>query len=91
MPSNVFNRSALPRLALILISAAVVLLGAYLAGQLGADMMSPAALVGAWMMLALVAGYIVMRFRPAVGVPLLIGFAAAAAVVATFAGAAMMS
>lgn len=91
MPSNVFNRSMVQRLAVVLLSAIVVLAGAYWADRLGGSMMSPVALVGAWMMLALVVGYVVVRFRPAVGVPLLIGFAAAAAVVATVAGAAMMA
>ena len=91
MPSNVFNRAVASRLALVLLSATVVLVGAYWADRLGGQMMSPVALVGAWMMLALVVGYVVVRFRPAVGVPLLIGFAAAAAVVATFAGATMMT
>ncbi len=73
-----------------MLTAAVVAAGARVAFLVGQHMMSPGALVGAWMMLALVAAYPLARFRPAVGVPVLIGFGAGAAVVAFFAGMEMM-
>lgn len=71
--------------------AAVVAAGARGAYVLSDHMMNSVALVGAWMMLTLLFAYVVARFRPSVGAPLLVGFGAGAAVVALFAGMAMMT
>lgn len=70
--------------------AAVVVIGAYAAEVLSGYMMNAVALVGAWMMLTLLVAYVVARFRPSVGGPLLVGFGAGAVVVALFAGMAMV-
>lgn len=86
----VLKRPAVWRSAVVLCSATVVLLGAYGADQLSAHMMNPVALVGAWMMLALLLCYLVVRFQPSVGVPMLVGFGASALVVAVFAGMTMV-
>ena len=53
-------------------------------------MMNAVALIGAWVMLVLVIGYLVTRFRPSVGIPVLAGFGIGAIVVALFAGMGMM-
>jgi hypothetical protein len=84
------KRPVVLRSAIVLCSALVVLLGAYGANQLSAHMMSPVALVGAWMMLALVLCYLVVRFQPSVGVPMFVGFGASALVVAVLAGMTMI-
>ena len=74
------------RAAITLGTAGVVVAGARGAFLLSQHMMNAVALVGAWVMLTLVAGYLVVRFRPAVGAALLIGVGIGAAVVALFAG-----
>jgi hypothetical protein len=79
------------RIGIVVATAGVVLGGARGAFLLSHQMMNPVALVGAWMMLALVIGYLVVRFRPSVGIPLLVGFAIGAVVVALFAGMGMMT
>lgn len=71
--------------------AAVVVAGACAADVLSGYMMNAVALVGAWMMVTLLVAYVVARFRPSVGGPLLVGFGAGAVVVALFAGMAMMT
>lgn len=91
MVLDVLKRPAMWRPALALLAAAVVLLGAYGAERLSHQMMNAGALVGAWMMLVLLVGYIFLRFKPSVGIPILIGFAGGAVVVAVFAGMAMMA
>jgi hypothetical protein len=78
------------RIGLAVASAVVVMAGARGAFLLSQHMMNAVALVGAWMMLVLVTGYVVARFRPAIGVPLLIGFGLGAVVVALLAGMDMM-
>ena len=78
------------RAAIAVGSAGVVVAGARVAFLLSDQMMNAVALVGAWVMLALVAGYVVARFRPAVGAALLVGVGIGAAVVALFAGMGMM-
>ena len=84
------NRLVWRRLAIAMAAAVVVILGARGAFLLSQHMMNAVALVGAWVMLTLVAGYLVVRFRPAVGAALLIGVGIGAAVVALFAGMDMM-
>ena len=84
------TRPAVRRSAIVLCSAVVVLLGAYGAERLSAHMMNPVALVGAWMMLALVLCYLVVRFQPSVGIPMFVGFGASALIVAVLAGMTMM-
>ena len=79
------------RIGIAVLTAGVTLAGARGAFLLSQHMMSAVALVGAWMMLALVITYLVVRFRPSVGIPLLAGFATGAVVVALFAGMGMMS
>lgn len=86
----VLKRPVVWRSAIVLCSAMVVLLGAYGANQLSAHMMNPVALVGAWMMLALVLCYLVVRFQPSVGIPMFAGFGAGALVVAVLAGMTMI-
>lgn len=78
------------RAAITVVTAGVVVAGARAAFLLSHHMMNAVALVGAWVMLTLVAGYLVARFRPAVGAALLIGVGIGAAVVALFAGMDMM-
>jgi hypothetical protein len=90
MVLDILKRPTVWRPALVLCSAVVVLLGAYGAERLGGQMMNAGALVGAWMMLALVFCYLVVRFRPAVGIPIIVGFSGAAVFVAALAGMAMM-
>lgn len=71
-------------------AAAVVVVGAYLAELLSRHMMSAVALVGSWLMFAFVVSCIVTRFRPAVGVPVLVGFAAGTVFVVIVGAGAMM-
>lgn len=78
------------RVAIAVVTAAVVVAGSRAAFLLSQHMMNAVALVGAWIMLMLVAGYVVVRFRPAIGAALLIGVGIGAAVVAVFAGMDMM-
>lgn len=78
------------RVAITLATAGVTVAGARAAFLLSHHMMNAVALVGAWVMLELVAGYLVARFRPAIGAALLIGVGIGAAVVALFAGMDMM-
>jgi uncharacterized membrane protein YidH (DUF202 family) len=78
------------RAAIAVVSAGVVVAGARVAFLLSDQTMNAVALVGAWVMLTLVAGYVVARFRPAVGAALLVGVGIGAAVVALFAGMGMM-
>jgi hypothetical protein len=80
----------LRRIALALVAAGVTMAGARGAFLLSEQMMNAVALVGAWMMLALLLGYLAVRFRPSVGIPLLAGFGLGAIVVALFAGMGMM-
>ena len=79
------------RIAIAAVTAVVVVAGAQLASLLSHHMMNAIALVGSWMMLVLVTGYTVARFRPSVGVPLLAGFGIGAIAVALFAGMGMMA
>jgi hypothetical protein len=79
------------RISIALGTAAVVVAGARGAFLLSQHMMNAVALVGSWVMLVLVVGYIVARFRPSVGIPLLVGFGVGAVVVALFAGMGMMT
>jgi hypothetical protein len=79
------------RIGIAVAAAGVVVAGARGAFLLSHHMMNAVALVGSWMMLALVIGYLVVRFRPSVGIPLLVGFGIGAAVVALFAGMGMMT
>jgi hypothetical protein len=81
---------ALRQIAIAILAAGVVVAGARGAFLVSQDTMNVVALVGSWMMLALVSGYLVVRFRPSVGIPLLVGFGIGAVVVALFAGMAMM-
>lgn len=83
-------KPAVWRLGLVVCTAAVVALGARGAFLLSEHMMNSVALVGAWVMLALTFGYLITRFRPSVGGPILVGVGAGAVVVAVFAGMAMM-
>lgn len=62
------------RIGIALGTAAVVVAGARGALALSQNMMNSIALVGSWVMPVLVAGYIVVRFRPAIGIPLLAGY-----------------
>jgi len=78
------------RSVLVLGYAVLVAAGARGAFVVSGYMMNAVALVGAWMMLALLFAYLVARFRPSVGGPLLVGFGAGAVVVALFAGMAMV-
>jgi hypothetical protein len=78
------------RAAIAVGMAGVVVAGARAAFLLSHHMMNAVALVGAWVMLTLVVGYVVVRFRPAVGAALLIGVGIGAVVVALFAGMDMM-
>jgi len=78
------------RLAIAFVAACVVVLGARGAFMLSQHMMNAVALVGSWMMLALLAGYLAVRFRPSVGVPLIAGFGVGAIVVVLYAGVDMM-
>lgn len=71
--------------------AVLVAAGARGAYVLSDYMMNAVALVGAWMMLTLLCGYVVARFRPSIGGPLLVGYGVGAVVVALFAGMAMMA
>jgi hypothetical protein len=80
----------LRRVGIAVGTAAVVVAGARGAFLLSQHMMNAVALVGAWVMLVLVIGYLVTRFRPSVGVPVLVGFGIGAIVVALFAGMGMM-
>jgi hypothetical protein len=84
------NRLVWRRLAITMAAAVVVILGARGAFLLSQHMMNAVALVGSWMMLALIACYPAVRFRPSVGVPLLAGFGVGAIVVVLYAGADMM-
>lgn len=77
------------RAATAVASAGIVLAGAWGAVLLSRHMMSSVALVGSWIMLTLITGCIVARFRPATGASLLIGVGVGAAVLAVFAGMAM--
>jgi|tagenome__1003787_1003787.scaffolds.fasta_scaffold20945466_4 hypothetical protein len=77
------------RAAIAVASACVVLAGALGAVLLSRHMMNSVALVGSWIMLTLITGCIVARFRPAVGASLLIGVGAGATVMAVFAGMGM--
>jgi hypothetical protein len=79
------------RIGIAVVTAAAVVAGARGAFLLSEHMMNATALVGSWVMLVLVAGYVVARFRPSVGIPLLVGFGMGVVVVAFFAGMAMMS
>lgn len=79
------------RAAIAVVTAIVVVAGAELASLLSHHMMNAIALVGSWMMLVLVFGYLIARFRPSVGVPLLAGFGIGAVVVGLFAGMGMMA
>jgi hypothetical protein len=81
---------ALRRIAIAVLAACVTVAGARGAFLLSEQMMNAVALVGAWMMLVLLAGYLAVRFRPSVGIPLLAGFGLGAIVVAMFAGMGMM-
>jgi hypothetical protein len=81
----------LRRVGVAIVAVCVILAGARGAFLLSQHMMNAVALVGAWMMLALTAVYLVLRFRPSLGIPLLAGFGVSAIVVAVFAGMAMMS
>jgi hypothetical protein len=78
-------------IVITVVTAIVVVIGARFAVALSAHMMNAVALVGSWMMLVLVAGYLVTRFRPSFGVPVLCGFAISVVVVAVFAGMGMMA
>jgi hypothetical protein len=94
MNDDIQSSATTPRwraVAIAAVTAVVVVSGARLAVLLSQHMMNPIALVGSWLMLVLVAGYLVARFRPSVGVPLLAGFGVAAIAVASFAGMGMMS
>jgi hypothetical protein len=73
------------------VTAIVVVVGAQLAVLLSRHMMNAVALVGSWLMLVLLAGYLTTRFRPSFGIPMLLGFAFSAVVVAVFAGMGMMA
>jgi hypothetical protein len=79
------------RIGIAVVTAVIVVVGARGAFLLSQNMVNSIALVGSWMMLVLVVGYIVARFRPSVGVPLLAGFGFGAVVVALFAGMGMMT
>lgn len=79
------------RIGIAVITAVIVVAGARGAFLLSQNMMNSIALVGSWVMLVLVVGYLVARFRPSVGVPLLVGFGFGAVVVALFAGMGMMT
>ena len=72
------------------VTAAIVVAGARAAFLLSDYLDNAVALVGAWIMLTVLVGYLVTRFRPAVGAALLIGVGIGAAVVALFAGMGMM-
>ncbi|TDV51873.1 hypothetical protein CLV71_1052 [Actinophytocola oryzae] len=79
------------RIGIAVGTAAVVIVGARGAFLLSQNMMNAIALVGSWVMLVLVVGYIVARFRPSAGIPMLVGFGVGAVVVAAFAGMGMMT
>lgn len=87
----VLTRPMVWRSALALCSTAIVLLGAYGTYQLSHTMMSPVALVGGWMMLMLLLCYLLVRFRPSLGIPVFVGFGVGAVLVAIPAGMAMVS
>jgi len=89
MASNVLRHPAFWRPALALCMAAVVVAGAYVAEKLSRHMMSAVAGVGAWVMFAFLVSYLVVRFRPSVGAPMLVGFGAGAAFVAVVGGMTM--
>ena len=78
------------RVVTAVVAAALVVAGARVAFLLSQQMMNAVALVGAWVMLMLVTGYLVARFRPAIGAALLIGVGIGAIVVVLFAGMDMM-
>lgn len=78
------------KIVIAVVTTVVVVAGAQLASLLSHHMMNAIALVGSWMMLVLVVGVLVARFRPSVGVPLLAGFGVGAVAVALFAGMGMM-
>lgn len=81
----------LRRVGIAAATATVVVAGARGAFLLSEHMMNATALVGSWLMSVLLIGYIVARFRPSVGIPLLMGFGAGVVVVVSFAGMGMMS
>lgn len=78
-------------IVIAVVTAIVVLGGARLAVVLSAHMMNAVALVGSWLMLVLLVGYLVTRFRPSFGVPVLFGFGGSAIVIAVLAGMDMMA
>jgi hypothetical protein len=77
------------RAVIAVASAGVVLAGARGAVLLSQHLMNSVALVGSWIMLTLITGGIVARFRPAIGASLLVGVGVGAAVMAAFAGMGM--
>lgn len=79
------------RVAIAVVTAVVVVVGARMAALLSQHMMNAVALVGSWLMLVLVMGYLAARFRPSVGVPLLVGFGLGAVAIAVVAGMGMMT
>src|SRR5262245_32600370 len=94
MKNDTQSSATTPRwraVAIAVVTAVLVASGARMAVLLSHHMMNSVALVGSWLMLVLVMGYVVARFRPSVGVPLLAGFGVAAIAVALFAGMGMMA
>lgn len=90
MAANVLRYAGFWRSVLVLCSGAVVVAGAYLAETVSQSMMSPVALVGSWLMFAFLAAYLVVRFRPAVGLPVLVGVGVGTTFVAIVGGMAMV-
>ncbi|GAB3428999.1 hypothetical protein [Actinophytocola sediminis] len=78
-------------IVIAVVTAIVVVVGARLAVLVSQHMMNSVALVGSWLMLALLAGYLVTRFRPSVGIPVLFGVGIGVVVVVIFAGMGMMA
>lgn len=91
MSGNEMSVRRVRGVAVAVVTAVVVVGGARLAALLSEHMMNAVALVGSWLMLVLVTGYLVARFRPSVGVPVLVGFGVGAVGVAFFAGMGMMT